>query len=331
MKKFILGVAAVSMALSASLVSAEIRDQNFRMSITIGGDNSQTRSSQFFADEVERISGGKMKVQVFTGGQLGNDSQAFDGLRGGIIDVQATSTSYLGGVDPKFGIFDLPYLFHNFDEVFAVANGGAGDMLRDTAMQKNFVLLNMHSGIWRNMTNSVRAVDSLEDFKGLKVRTHPSEAFLDFWGALGATPVHLPWSEVYTALEQGTVDAQENVDGATAAGKFYEVHNQYSQTQHAPYVGALLFSGPTWARLNDDERAVLKQAGETSAANWYREFTEEAAKLQGLFSKSMTITQISDAEFAKIHAAAKPVVEKHLGNMDADLVAEVNATLSSMR
>lgn len=322
---------AMALATCATMATAEIREQNFRLSLTIGGDNSRTRSTQFFADEVARISGGKMQVQVFPGGQLGGDSQAFDALRGGIIDAQVTSTSYLGGIDPKFGIFDLPYLFHNFDEIRAVADGAAGDELRATALANNFVILNMHTGIWRNLTNNVRPVKTVEDFKGLKIRTHPSEAFQDFWRALEAVPVAMPWSELYTALEQGTVDGQENVDGAIAAGKFYEIQKYYTETRHAPYVGVLLFSGTTWNRLNDDERAVLMEAGRTSAANWYREFTEEQKKLVGLFGTKMEVSTIPDEEMSRIHEVVAPVLDKHIAQIDAGLVEKVRSTLASMR
>lgn len=326
----IMGFAA-ALAICATMAAAEIREQSFRLSLTIGGDNSQTRSTQFFADEVERISGGKMHVEVFPGGQLGGDSQAFDGLRGGIIDAQVTSTSYLGGIDPKFGIFDLPYLFRSFDEIRAVADGPAGDELRAAAQANNFVILNFHTGIWRNLTNNVRPVTSVADFQGLKVRTHPSEAFQDFWKALGAVPVAMPWSELYTALEQGTVDGQENVDGAIAAGKFYEIQKYYSETRHAPYVGVLLFSGTTWNRLNDDERAVSMEAGKTGADNWYREFTEEQKKLVGLFGTKMEVSSISEEGMANIHKAAAPVLAKHVAEIDAGLVEKVQSTLASMR
>ena len=318
-------------ALAAGHATAQVREHSFKLSLSIAGDNAQTRSAAFFKSEVERLSGGKMKVQLFPGSQLGPDLQVLSGLRAGAIDIQVATTSLLGTIDPAFNVYDIPFLFRNFDEVYAVADGEPGKRFQAIGEKNGFILLNTHSGVWRNLTNRTRAVGSAADIKGLKVRTLQNTVFIDFWKALGANPVAIPFPELYGALEGGTVDAQENANGVTVFAKLMEVQKHFTATQHGAYVGIVMFSGPVWQRLNEDERKVLREAGATSGAQWRKSFLEEDQMLLKRIAEKLTVTPLSPAARAELERLAQPVIDKHMATFDAALVQQVRAAIATVR
>ena len=317
--------------LAATTAHAQVRDHTFKLSFAIAGDNAQSRSAAFFKSEVERLSGGKMKVQLFPGSQLGPDLQVLSGLRAGAIEAQIGTTSLLGSIDPAFNLYDIPFLFRSFDEVYAVADGEPGKRFAAIGEKNGFILLNTHSGVWRNLTNRSRPVASAADIKGLKIRTLQNTVFIDFWKALGANPVAIPFPELYSALEGGTVDGQENANGVTVFGKLMEVQKHFTPTQHGAYVGVVLFSGPVWARLNEDERKVLREAGASSGAHWRKGFAEEDVMLNKRIAEKLTVTPLSPAARADLEKLAQPVIDKHLATFDPALVQQVRAAIAKVR
>lgn len=326
--RFTLAAAALT---AATLAGAQVRDQAIKLSFSIGGDNAQSRSAAFFKSEVERLSGGKMKVTLYPGSQLGPDLQVISGLRAGAIEAQIATTSLLGTIDPAFNLYDIPFLFRDFKEVYAVADGEPGQRLKAIGEKNGFILLNTHSGVWRNLSNRSRPVATVADIKGLKVRTLQNAVFIDFWKALGANPVAIPFPELYPALEQGTVDGQENANGVTVFAKLVEVQKHFTATQHGAYVGVVLFSGPVWQRLNEDERKVLREAGNTSGAQWRKAFADEDQMLLKRIGEKLTVTALTPAARAEMERVAQPVIDKHMATFDATLVQQVRAAIASVR
>jgi TRAP-type transport system periplasmic protein len=331
MLKSILHVVLAAALLAASSAGAQVREHTIKLAFAISGDNPQTRGAAFFKSEVERLSGGRMTVTLYPGSQLGPDLQVLSGLRAGAIEAQLTTTSLLGGIDRAFNVYDIPFLFRDFRELYAVSDGEPGRRLRDIGQENGFVILNLHSGAWRNLTNRTRPVASVQDIKGLKLRTLQSAVFIDFWKALGANPVALPFPELYTALEQGTVDGQENANGVTVFAKLTEVQKHYTATQHNAYVGVLLFSGPVWQRLNEDERSVLRQAGSSSQQFWRQALADNEAVLLRAIDQKLTVTPLSPMARAEMERLAQPVIDKYMAALDPGLARQVRAAIASVR
>jgi len=331
MLKSIVHALLAAALLAVGGASAQVREQTIKLAFAISGDNPQTRGAAFFKSEVERLSGGRMTVTPYPGSQLGPDLQVLSGLRAGAIEAQLTTTSLLGGIDRAFNVYDIPFLFRDFRELYAVSDGEPGRLLRDIGQANGFVILNLHSGAWRNLTNRTRPVASVQDIKGLKLRTLQSAVFIDFWKALGANPVALPFPELYTALEQGTVDGQENANGVTVFAKLTEVQKHYTATQHNAYVGVLLFSGPVWQRLNEDERSVLRQAGASSQQFWRQALVDNDAVLLRTMSQKLTVTPLSAEARAEMERLAQPVIDKYMAALNPDLARQVRAAIASVR
>ena len=317
--------------LAAAAVSAEVREHAIKLAYAITGDNPQTRGAAFFKSEVERLSAGRMTVTLYPGSQLGPDLQVLSALRAGVIEAQLTTTSLLGGIDRAFNVYDIPFLFRDFRELYAVSDGDPGRRLRDIAQGNGLIILNLHSGAWRNLTNRTRPVASVRDIKGLKVRTLQNAVFIDFWKALGANPVALPFPELYTALEQGTVDGQENANGVTVFAKLTEVQKHYTATQHNAYVGVLLFSAPVWQRLNEDERHVLRQAGASSQQFWRQALVDNETMLLRSISEKLTVTTLTPEARAEMERLAQPVIDSYMATLDLGLARDVRAAIASVR
>jgi TRAP-type transport system periplasmic protein len=331
MHRFVLHAVLAAALLTSGLACAQVRDHVFKLAFAISGENAMSRSAALFKGEVERLSGGKMKVTLFPGSQLGPDLQVLSGLRAGVIEAQITSTSLLGGIDPSFNVYDIPYLFRDFREVYAVADGEPGRRLQEIGAKNGFLILNTHSGTWRNLSNRVRPVASAQDVRGLKLRTLQNPVFIDFWKALGANPTAIPFPELYGALEQGTVDGQENANGVTVFARLTEVQKFFTPTQHGAYVGALLFSGPVWQRLNEDERKVLRAASENTTPAWRKALADEDQVLLQRIGEKLKVTPLSPTARAEMEQLTQPVIDKHLRSFDSGLLEQVRGAIASVR
>jgi tripartite ATP-independent transporter DctP family solute receptor len=331
MLKTILQAVLAAALLAAGGAGAQVREHAIKLALAITGDNPQTRGAAFFKAEVERLSGGRMTVTLYPGSQLGPDLQVLSGLRAGVIEAQLTTTSLLGGIDAAFTVYDIPFLFRDFRELHAVSDGEPGRRLRDIGQANGLVILNLHSGAWRNLTNRTRPVASAQDIKGLKLRTLQNAVFIDFWKALGANPVALPFPELYAALEQGTVDGQENANGVTVFARLTEVQKHFTATQHNAYVGVLLFSGPVWQRLNDDERNVLRQAGTSSQQFWRQALADNETMLLRKIGEKLTVTALSPAARAEMERLAQPVIDKYMAALEPGLAGQVRGAIAAVR
>ncbi len=324
-------IIASVLVLTAPMVYADINTHKFKLALSIGGKNAQVSSAQFFADEVSRLSDGKMSVELFPGAQLGPDLQVISGLRAGIIDATVTTTSLMGTLDKSFNVFDIPYLMRSFDEVNAVADGPASEVLNNAAEKNGIKILSIHTGLWRNLTNNSRPIRTAEDIAGLRVRTLQNEVFIDFWKAMGANPVAIPFPELHSALETGTVDAQENVNGVTVFAGIMDVQKHFTETRHGAYVGTLIFSQAVLNRLNDDERAVIIEAGESADAFWAKAYAGEAGFLRSKINESLEVSELSDEEYMKLYDLASPVIEKHLKELDPAFSEMVYTSINEAR
>ena len=312
-------------------VQAQVRDQNFKLGVQIGLDNARGRTIQKFADGVKAKSGGKMTVQIFPGGALGGDLQTLSAMRGGTVDATVTATSTLVGIVKDFALLDLPFAFNSDAEAMAVLDGGFAKRLNTQLDEKDLIGLGYWGAGYRHLTNSKRPVKTVDDVKGLKIRVLQNPLFIDLWKALGANAVPMPFPEVYSALEQGTVDGQENPAATLVSAKLFEVQKFLSLTSHVYFVDSLLFSKPVWAKLNADERKVITDAAVEAQAYGRVEVIGEDKQNIDSMRQKMAVNEIAPAEMEKFRAAAKPVVDKYAAAADQASVKELFDTIAKVR
>ena len=199
----------------------------------IGSETHPTmQAMKTFAKDVEAGSKGKIKVELYPNAQLGGDRELCEGVQMGTIQMARPSTSALAGFDKRIQVLDLPYLFTTRKAAFDAVDGELGQKLNSYLEKKGFVVLGYQENGFRHVTNSKRPIKSPADLKGLKIRTMENPMHIAFFKELGANPTPMSWGELYTALQQGTVDAQENPYAMIDDGKFYEVQKYVSETGH---------------------------------------------------------------------------------------------------
>jgi tripartite ATP-independent transporter DctP family solute receptor len=328
----------VALAAGTALLAAapgayaqDIKERNLRFAFSLAKDHPFGQGAQKFADLVAQKSGGKMKVQLFPNAVLGSDPQNLSAIRGGTLDFTSMATGLVSSIDKQQMVFDLPFLFNNEQEAFAIADGPIGRKLMDDLSSHNVVGL----GVWhlgfRHITNSRRPITKMEDIQGLKLRVIASPVYVDMFNALGANPVPMTFGEVYGALESKAIDGQDNPLGVIESAKFKEVQKYLSLTRHL-YTGmAFLMSKKSWDGMSEAEHRIVREAAE-EAKQFQRKATvdQEAKSIDGL-KKDMQVNEVSTAEMARLRAKVQPVVDKFAKEVGESVYGQVSAELTRMR
>ena len=312
--------------------TAEIKEHTLRFAFQNAQEHPQGQGAKKFADVLAAKSGGKISVKLFPSGQLGGDLQTVSALQGGSIDLTVLNAGLLVGQAKEFGLFDLPFLFSSGKEADAVVDGPFGKRLSDLVAEKGLVGLGYWELGFRNLTNSRRPVAKLEDIAGLKIRVVQSPIYIELFNTLGANAVPMPFPELYTALEQKTVDGQENPVNTILSSKFAEVQKYLTFTRHTYNPQIVLIAKKTWDKLDADEKKLIEEAA-VEARAFQRQLSRdsEAKATEALKTAGMTLTELSADEVAKIREKVKPVAEKFTKDLDAGVVKALYDDLEKAR
>ncbi|MER0042212.1 TRAP transporter substrate-binding protein [Pseudomonas sp. MGal98] len=323
MKMKLTALAALLFASSLSF-AAEYNSHTIKFAATSPKGTPPAIGMELFAKKVSERSGGKIKVRTFPNGVLGGDVQVLSSLQGGVIEMMTWNAGLMLNHVTDFGILDFPFLYTDTAKVDAMLDGEVGKMLTDQLPQQNLVGLAFWELGVRNLTNNKRPVERLEDIAGLKIRAQQSPLFLDVWSALGANPTPLPFTEVHTALETGTVDGQENPAALILASKFNEVQKYLSLTHHNYNPQIVLIGKTFWDTLNDDEKKLLSEVAMEVRLE-QRQISREADSkaIAELEASGMTVNAVPDEEIARIQEKIRPVVNKYAAKINPELVKKV--------
>jgi len=323
---------ALSGAFAAAHADTGISERKIRFGYTLSVNSAQGQGARYFAEQVEKKSGGKIKVDTFPNAQLGNDVQQQAALQGGVQEIAVPAPSTLVGTVKEFGIFDFPFLFSRTDEAYAFLDGPVGRELLDKLNEKNLVGLVFLENGWRHFTSSRRPLTKVEDFAGQKIRTMQSPVWVDLIKSLKATPVALPFGELFLALESRAVDAQENPISTIYNAKFYEVQKYLSLSYHSYHPLILLVGKPFWDKLSPQEKQIFEAAAaETRAFQRQVSQTDEKAALEALKTSGFVINEIAPEERARLKEAARAVTDKYSAAIGQATIDKVNAELARLR
>jgi TRAP-type transport system periplasmic protein len=316
----------------AAAGAAEIGKHTIKFAFQNQKGHPQAEGAQKFADIVKERSGGNITVRLFPGGTLGGDVQTLSALQGGTVEMTVLNAGLLVGVVKDFVVVDLPFLFETPQEADAVMDGPVGSALAAKLPEKGLVGLGYWELGFRNLTNNRRPVTTVDDIAGLKIRVVQSPLFIDLFNALGANAVPMPYPELYSALETGTVDGQENPFTNILSAKFYEVQKHLTITRHVYNPQIVLVGGKFWDGLNEDERKLLQEAA-AEARDYQRALSREQADkaLEEIKGEGMEVVELPPEEIAKFREKAKPVAEKFAKEADPALVEQLNAEIAKVR
>ena len=322
-------LAACSMVMVGG-AQAEVREMNLRWATANPAGHPIPVGGEKFAELVAKKSGGKMKVKVFPGGVLGSDPQLLSAVQGGTLDFATMNSGILQGQVKEFAIVDFPFLFADGKEVDAILDGKVGKMLADKLPEKGLINLGYFDLGFRQITNSKRPIKTAEDIVGLKLRVIQSPIYIDTFNALGANAVPMPFTEVYTALEQRMIDGQENPFTVIFANKIGEVQKYLGVTNHMYNPQSMLMSKKKWDGLNKEEQDIITAAA-AEATSYQRTFSRGAQEVAlGELKKTMEVTSLPPAEVAKVRAKLKPVFDKYSANVGVDFYKQVMAEFDKL-
>jgi TRAP-type transport system periplasmic protein len=309
----------VLLSVSSFLVSAQ--EYTFRVGHTNPSDHYYQYGLELFGEKVAEKTDGKVEILVFPADQLGGQRQEVEGCTFGTHDMVLTSTMVLSNFEPTIGVFDMPFIFSNREHAYIVADGEIGDEVAAKLEPVGLKLLAYWENGFRYITNSVRPIVVPEDIKGLKIRVPESPVFLDTFTTLGAAATPMAFGEVFSALQLGTVDGQENPAGHVIVNAFYEVQDYISLTGHFYTYEPLVMSKALFDSLPADiQQALLESAAE--AGDWERqaslEFDEDS--LEQIEEVGMEILEVDKPAFKK---AVQPVYDKY--SQYAEWIERINA------
>lgn len=275
-----------------------------------------------YAELVKERTGGKVTIDIFHSAQLGNERDNIEGLQMGTLDICVSSTGPMGSFEPKFFMFDLPFLFRDREHVYKVLDGPIGQELLGKLTAKGIIGAAYWENGFRQVTNSKRPINSVADIKGLKLRTMENQVHMDAFKALGVDPTPMAWSEVFTALQQGVIDGQENPVPIIYVQKLIEANQKYlAITNHVYSPALLLISAATLNRFDEKTRKILVDTAK-EVASYERGLIKKMDEEQiGLLQKAgMVVTHPNQAEFK---AACKPVYDKYEKKFTKELIDRI--------
>ena len=299
-------------------------------------DNATGAMVTVFKNLVESGTNGSVTVQIFPSGQLGKDAEVLQQVKAGVIQSGIHSTGGMASVYPLIGALDVPFAFPNISATYEVFDGPFGDKLAASIEDKTglYVLGFGDSGGFFNFTNSKRPIKTLEDFKGLKIRTMGLETHKALVRSLGGQPAGIAWSEVYTALQTGVADGQMNPIPIIAFAKFNEVQKYLTLSKHlfTPYVWVM--NKDFWDSLSDSEKEVVTYAARSAivAGRGISRIIEASERGLPALSEDLEVYTLPDSERARFQAAALPAVkEVIISNFGAEGEDMMNAYLDAIK
>jgi TRAP-type transport system periplasmic protein len=274
-----------------------------------------------FSELVTAKTGGAIRIQVFSGGQLGSEVNIVSGMQTGIVDMAFHTTGFLESFFPRIEVLDLPFLFRDAKAAETLLDGPIGQaLLGDMPAKGIYGLVWGHYG-WRETETASQAVREPSDLKGLKIRIQPGAVFAASFRACGAIPVVMDLSEVYIGVAQKTVGGVELPFLAIVSSKIYEVTRFAGLTNHVYNAGALMASKAKFDRLEGTHRNAIREAAAEIQPIWRATVAHKTEEGRAFCAEKGM--QIDETNFAAFRAAMAPVYDAFRDKIGADLVSQV--------
>ena len=291
--------------------------QEIELVMAVNGTDIQidTKVAKKFAELVAEESGGRATVAVFPNDQLagGNSTKGIEMIAVGGVDLAAYATSVMSVLDGQMSIATIPWSFDNYTEARTVIDESGGDYYAKVLAEKGITYLGSFHNGFRQISNSKHEVRTPQDVQGLKIRVPGSEVYMDFFRELKADPISMSWSEVFTAIQQGAIDGQENGVSITDSAKMYEVQDYMTLWNYTYENDLFVANTEIWNSLEPKTQELLMEKAK-EACNWGRDQVEqeEADIVQKFRDGGMIVTELTPEELEVFKEAVQPVREKFM-------------------
>lgn len=296
------------------------------VTIDIGHVEAEDRSThqalvKYFKEPVEEKTNGSVQVVIHPNSALGGDSELTESVAMGTLEAALPSTSVLVAYDPAFGIMDMPWLFNSAEEAFAAMDGDMGQHFNEELDKVGIHCLGYSYNGLRSMTNSARPITCPADLKGLKMRVMENPVFIDFFNTLGASATPMGFNELFTGLQQHTVDGQENPPSLMYATKFQEVQKYLSVTEHVNNFLSFIVNKDFFEnKLTEEQQKIVSEAAsEFVKQQRAMELEDTDLYVQKLGEEGMEVNYLTDEQKDEFKKALAPMYEKYRGEFGDEL------------
>lgn len=333
MKKIIslLVVALLFTLLLVSFTEGKAKPVSFRLAHTGAAGGHFDMIAHKFVDELGRLSQGRLKGTVYPAEQLGPETQVIQNVQTNVIEFTIIGHDPLAQFAPNTMLLSLPFLFANHEQAFTVLDSKVGDQLEAELLKRKLHILGWSNNGARVYTNNTRPLTKPSDFAGLKFRSPQSPVNLAVTKSLGGVPSAIPYGEVYTAVQQKTIDGQENAVINIYPSKLYEVQKYMSMTNHILSFVVVVASEGFYAKLPATDRALVNRAA-AAATQWHRDYVNGLTSelTQKMIDQGMKVNYIDDlTPFQKATVAVHgeyvgKVIDKSLYNKTLEILANLS-------
>ncbi len=299
MKKTVLGAAVGAAMLLGSTASA-FAATTLKLSHNHPRDHAVHKAMDYMAKEVKKLTDGEVRIRIYPDAQLGTQRESMELMQNGALDMVKSNAAELEAFSPAYSAFNLPYLFRNKEHYYSVTGGEVGKEILNSSKDSGFIGVTYYDAGARSFYTS-KPINTPEDLKGLKVRVQPSPSAIAMVKALGGNPTPLAYGELYTALQQGVVDAAENNIPSFSLSRHSEVSKYYSMDEHTMVPDVLVVSTKTYDNLTAEQQEALMDAAKASSEYMKELWAESEAKERNKAEK-MGVTFVEPDKNAFVQA-----------------------------
>lgn len=317
-----LSISLLMVLLSASLSLAAV---TLKLGHIAEPENPYGQGADHFAKLVKERTKGEVIIQVYPSSQLGNQRDLVEGLTFGTVDMTLTGTAVLGNFIPEVAVFDLPFIFRDIPHAYKSLDTVGMELCKKGEARGMITLAIWENGV-RHMTNNKMPIKEPSDMKGLKMRVMEQPVYIEMMKALGASPTPMAMSELYTALQKGVIDGQENPLAHIATKRFYEVQKYISLSGHTYASEPVLISTIAWKKLNKQQQEIVRQAA-LDTRDWQRELCRS---LEGKFlqtikdsGKAQVNDDVNKAAFAEATRSVWKLYSDKFGNDSIEAIQNI--------
>ncbi|MFV0335846.1 MAG: TRAP transporter substrate-binding protein [Tropicimonas sp.] len=306
----------------AAAIAAPASAKNLNLGFTPPLDSHYGDAGRAFKETIETLSGGDITVSLKPAGALGGERDVIEGLQIGTVELTISSTGPIGNFVPEVYALDFPYLFKSYEAAHEILDGPIGQEILDKFEDAGLIGLAWSENGFRHVTDSKRPIVNPEDMHGIKLRTMENEVHIAAFKALGAAPTPMSWTEVLTALQQGTIDGQENPVPIITVNKMWEIQKYATLTGHAYSPAAVVMSKIHWDGLSEEEQGWIREAAKAAAAAARETVANnEQAGVEEMEANGMeVVTEIDKDAWA---AAVQPAYDQYADRYSPELIQRI--------
>ncbi len=323
LRRTILSTCVASALVACSGMAWAQQAKEVKLGYALAINSHYGAAAQAWSDSVEKATNNAFKFKQFPSSALGGERELIEGLQLGTVEAVIVSTGALSNFVPDVGVVDIPFLFRDTAHARAVLDGSFGQDLLGKFKARGLIALAWGEQGFRHLSNNKVAVSKPEDLKGLKIRVTENPVHITAFRTLGASPTPMAWPEVIGALQQGTIDGQENPISVFVSAKLWQVQKHLTLTSHVYAPMALIVSPGFWGSLNDAQKAAFTQ-GAKAGALASRKFVDEVEKKGVEEIKSHGVQVVTQVDRAAFQAALAPAYKQYASKFGQKTLDEIS-------